>query len=70
MIGKENVPGLGDVHQSCSGETTDGEKTLSNGVEIGTLLLGNEFGEIRTGLFVVVDEITGNCDLGSNWDIC
>jgi hypothetical protein len=64
LVGKEDITRLSNVHQSSGGETTNGEKTLGNGVEIGTLFLSGEFVEIWTGLFVVVDEVTGNCHLG------
>jgi hypothetical protein len=45
------------VHESGCGETSDGEESLGNGIEVGSLMVAFSDGEIGTRLGEVVDEV-------------
>jgi hypothetical protein len=51
------------VHERSGGETSTGEETLRNSVEVGALDVSLSDGKIRTGLLEVVDEVSRDTDL-------
>jgi len=63
LIGQEDVTRLGNIHETSTGETSNSEKSLGDGVEVGTLTMRFCDREVGTSLQIEVDEEAGNSHL-------
>jgi hypothetical protein len=67
LVGQKNPARLEtDVHKTSSRESTDGEEGLSNGIEVGTLLVSLGSVQVGVGLSKVVDKEGGDGALSTD----